>query len=85
MMGDNRQNSLDASKWGYVPIDHVVGKPVFIWLSLNNMEEGLDKIRWDRMFTTVGGDGKPRSYLVYFIILLLIIFGIRKVLKHKRK
>ena len=84
MMGDNRQNSLDARKWGYVPFDHVVGKPVFIWLSLNNMEEGWNKIRWDRMFTTVGGEGKPRSYLVYFIVLLLIIFGIQKVFKNKR-
>ena len=33
MMGDNRQSSLDARMWGYVPFDHVVGKPVFIWFS----------------------------------------------------
>ena len=50
MMGDNRQNSLDARSWGYVPFDHVVGKPVLIWFSIN---EG--KIRWERLFTTVGG------------------------------
>lgn len=83
MMGDNRQNSLDARKWGYVPFDHVVGKPVFIWLSLNNMADGLDKIRWDRMFTTVHGNGKPRSYLIYFIVFILLIFGIRRYLKIK--
>jgi signal peptidase I len=35
MMGDNRQNSLDARSWGYVPFDHVVGKPVLIWFSIN--------------------------------------------------
>ena len=63
MMGDNRQNSLDARSWGYVPFDHVVGKPVLIWFSIN---EG--KIRWERLFTTVGGNGEPVSYLMYFLI-----------------
>src|SRR5690606_28276789 len=33
MMGDNRHNSLDSRYWGYVPADHIVGKPVFIWMS----------------------------------------------------
>lgn len=70
MMGDNRQNSLDARAWGYVPFDHVVGKPVFIWLSIEKNAKGLEKIRWDRMFTTVGGNGKPVSYLKYFLIAL---------------
>ena len=63
MMGDNRQNSLDARSWGYVPFDHVVGKPVLIWFSIN---EG--KIRWERLFTTVGGNGEPVSYLMYFLM-----------------
>lgn len=67
MMGDNRQNSLDARAWGYVPFDHVVGKPVFIWLSIDKNTKSL---RWDRMFTTVGGDGEPVSYLTYFLIAL---------------
>lgn len=65
MMGDNRQNSLDARKWGFVPFDHVVGKPVFIWLSINKDGKGLNKVRWERMFTSVGGTGKPKSYLLY--------------------
>ncbi|TDN80375.1 signal peptidase I [Salegentibacter sp. 24] len=85
MMGDNRQNSLDARKWGFVPFDHVVGKPVFIWLSINQDGEGFDKIRWDRMFTTVGGEGKPNSYLLPFILILLLIFGFGKYHKQKRK
>jgi signal peptidase I len=84
MMGDNRQNSLDARKWGYVPFDHVVGKPVFIWLSWDKDGKGLNKIRWERMFTTVEGEGTPRSYLFYFISFLLLFFGIRKYLKYKR-
>ncbi|WP_423818813.1 signal peptidase I [Salinimicrobium sp. TIG7-5_MAKvit] len=84
MMGDNRQNSLDARKWGYVPFDHVVGKPIFIWLSLNKDGEGLNKVRWERMFTTVGGNGEPKSYLLYSIFFLIGIFGIGRYLKNKR-
>ena len=41
MMGDNRQMSLDARSWGYVPFDHVVGKPVFIWLSWDPDAKGF--------------------------------------------
>ncbi|CAM1357855.1 Signal peptidase I [Tenacibaculum sediminilitoris] len=84
MMGDNRQRSLDARSWGYVPFNHVVGKPVMIWLSWDanapNFMAKLNSIRWDRMFTTVGGSGKPVSYL--WLVLLLIggytIYSFRK-------
>lgn len=72
MMGDNRQNSLDARAWGYVPFDHVVGKPVFIWFSWDSSARDLSKrIRWNRLFTTVHGDDKPRSYFVYFLAVLI--------------
>ena len=80
MMGDNRQNSLDARSWGYVPFDHVVGKPVLIWFSIN---EG--KIRWERLFTTVGGNGKPVSYLMYFLIALAGYIGYSFLRKNKKK
>jgi signal peptidase I len=76
MMGDNRHNSEDSRYWGYVPEDHVVGKPVFIWMSLDPQKHGLEKIRWDRMFTTVSGDGEPVSYFKFFLIALgLYIVG----------
>ena len=80
MMGDNRQNSLDARSWGYVPFDHVVGKPVLIWFSIN---EG--KIRWERLFTTVGGNGKPVSYLIYFLIAVAGYIGYSFLRKNKKK
>lgn len=73
MMGDNRHNSEDSRFWGFVPENHIVGKPVFIWMSLDqNVSWGnfSKKIRWERMFTTVGGDGEPVSYFKYFIGLV---------------
>ncbi len=83
MMGDNRQNSLDARYWGYVPFDHVVGKPVFIWLSWETNGKGASKIRWDRMFTTVSGTGERVSYLYYFLGFLALWFGYSAYKKRK--
>ncbi len=50
MMGDNRHRSLDSRYWGYVPEDHIVGKPRFIWLSLNRDKNFPANIRLRRMF-----------------------------------
>lgn len=74
MMGDNRHNSEDSRYWGYVPEDHIVGKPVFIWMSWDTNGQGFGKIRWERLFTTVSGDGQPQSYFKYFLILLAVYF-----------
>ena len=53
MMGDNRHNSADSRFWGFVPEDHIVGKAVFIWLSLDKDRSVLSKIRWNRMFSLI--------------------------------
>ena len=51
MMGDNRHNSADSRVWGFVPEDHVVGKPLLIWLSLEKDKGWFSgKIRWNRLF-----------------------------------
>jgi len=74
MMGDNRYNSEDSRVWGFVPFDHVLGKPVFIWMSIDGLFNGIQnwKFRWDRIFTTIGLDGEPRSYLPHFILFIFL-------------
>ncbi|MDY4926830.1 MAG: signal peptidase I [Prevotella sp.] len=53
MMGDNRHNSADSRYWGFVPEDHIVGKPLFIWWSSDPDRGGFSGIRWHRIFSWV--------------------------------
>ena len=53
MMGDNRHNSLDSRYWGFVPEDHIVGKPAMIWLSVDANKKFPKNIRWRRFFNFV--------------------------------
>ena len=85
MMGDNRHKSEDSRFWGFVPDDHIVGKPVLIWFSIKGINDGIKnwKIRWSRLMTTVKGEGKPISFFPYFI-LSIILWQIIVFIKKKK-
>ena len=86
MMGDNRHNSIDSRYWGFVPYNHIFGKPVFIWMSIDGINDGIKNwsFRWDRIFTTVSGSGERTSYLIPFIVLVLGITFFNKWRKKKK-
>ena len=84
MMGDNRHNSLDSRYWGYVPEDHVVGKPTFVWMSINQYASGLDKFRWERIMTGISDQGKINDHKILVAILIILSIIANYFLK-KRK
>jgi signal peptidase I len=71
MMGDNRHNSEDSVTGGLYP---KIICEVSIYMDWDTNGKGFNKIRWDRVFTTVSGDGQPQSYLQYFLIALAVFF-----------
>ncbi|RCW34504.1 signal peptidase I [Marinilabilia salmonicolor] len=54
MLGDNRHNSADSRYWGFVPEDHIIGKPLLVWLSLDKNKSFPMNIRWNRFFKYAG-------------------------------
>tara|TARA_B100001059_G_scaffold87063_1_gene85272 strand:+ start:7642 stop:9303 length:1662 start_codon:yes stop_codon:yes gene_type:complete len=86
MMGDNRHNSWDSRYWGLVPEDHILGKPVFIFMSKDGFVDGfLNSIRKERLFTVIHGRGEPTSYFIPFLIMLISYFVWERFRKRKKK
>jgi signal peptidase I len=63
----------------------VLGKPVFIWFSWNKEGSGLNKIRWNRIFSVVNGNSEPKSYLIHFVVLVFLYIIGKRILKKKAK
>lgn len=53
VLGDNRHNSTDSRFWGFVPEDHIIGKAVMIWFSIDRTKNFFSKFRWDRWFKMI--------------------------------
>lgn len=96
MIGDNRDASLDSRFFGFVPETHIVGKPMFTWMSLegvfNNSGSSYQskfKIRWDRMFkATNTGEENKTSYWWIAVAILILFFGwdfFKKILNKKEE
>ena len=96
MIGDNRDASLDARFFGFVPEENIVGKPMFTWMSVEGLfpdtgssYQAAKKIRWDRMFkATNTGEANKSSYAWVAAIILVLFFGWEffvKLFKGKKK
>lgn len=83
MVGDNRDASLDARFFGFVPEENIVGKPMFTWMSVQGVfsdasstYQAPKKIRWDRMFkATNTGEANKTSYWWIAVMILILFFG----------
>lgn len=93
MVGDNRDASLDARFFGFVPEENIVGKPMFTWMSLQgafadsgSTYQAPFKIRWERMFkATNTGEANKTSYWWIAAMILILFFGWEYFVKLFRK
>lgn len=93
MMGDNRDGSLDARFFGFVPETHIMGRPMFSWMSIQGMftDQTSDyqapfKIRFDRMFkATNTGEAEKTSYWWVAVIALVLYFGWETIVRFFKK
>lgn len=94
MIGDNRDASLDSRYFGFVPETHIMGSPMFTWMSIEGLfpdaqstfqADGI-RIRWDRMFkATNTGEANKTSYWWVAVILLGVFFGWDYIMKFFKK
>lgn len=84
MVGDNRDASLDARFFGFVPEENIVGKPMFTWMSIEGAFDDSSssyqadgwRFRWDRMFkATNTGEANKTSYWWIAAMILILFFG----------
>lgn len=90
MVGDNRDASLDARFFGFVPEENIVGKPMFTWMSVEGafkdsqssyQADGM-RVRWDRMFkATNTGEANKTSYWWIAALILVLFFGWEYIVK----
>jgi signal peptidase I len=93
MIGDNRDASLDARFFGFVPEENIIGKPMFTWMSLQgafgdefSMYQPKFKVRWNRMFkATNTGEAHKTSYWWIAVLILVLFFGWESITKPFRK
>lgn len=94
MVGDNRDASLDGRYFGFVPETHIVGKPMFTWLSVEGLFQDQNSsyqangksLRWDRMFkATNTGELHKTSYTWLAVLLLIVFFGWEYIMNFIKK
>ncbi len=76
MIGDNRNQSLDARFFGFVPEENIIGRPIFVWANMNGMfEPAPKKFIWSRFMTSINNDNPDKkSYGIYVLIALVAFF-----------
>lgn len=86
MIGDNRNQSLDARFFGYVPEENIIGRPVLIWANFNGMfEPAPKKFIWDRWMTTINTDNPNKTSYRYYVLAALIAFFAWDSFRSKKK
>lgn len=75
MIGDNRNQSLDARFFGYVPEQNIIGRPIMVWANFNGMfEPAPKKFIWSRWMTSINNDNPDKTSYRYYVLAALILF-----------
>ncbi|MDD3773021.1 MAG: signal peptidase I [Weeksellaceae bacterium] len=86
MSGDNRNESLDSRFFGYVPEDHIIGRPIWVWANFNGMfEPAPKKFIWERWMTSINNDNPDKTSYRYYALIALIAFFAWDYIRAKKK